>query len=170
MLCLNMNTMDIFTSKSHPFQLVKCVNRNLDGQCLEGVKYEKKVFPIYGIYVEGVFPVFEGIKITLQADVDTLYAQLGNTDYGFYHGTMREATRLLKQRLRASPELHCLFSDLQLNDIDREREKIIGKIWHHYEELSPEGYPIMQLVDERLHSLCKHTGGSYTWNPKHYRL
>lgn len=41
-------------------------------------------------------------------------------------------------------------------------------IWHHYEELTIEGFPIMQLVDENLHSKCKHTGGSYTWNPKHF--
>lgn len=27
--------------------------------------------------------------------------------------------------------------------------------------------PIMQLVDEKLHSACSHTGGSYTWNKKH---
>ena len=150
--------------------VLKCINRELAGKSLYGVAYAKKVFRIYGLNVEGVFPVFEGIKITLQEDVDTLYHRLGNTDYGFYHGTMREATKLLKQQLKSLPHLRKLFTDSQLKDIENERERIDGKIWHHYEELSAQGYPIMQLVDERLHSLCKHTGGSYTWNPKHYPL
>ena len=140
------------TSGELPFAL-KCINRELAGKSLHGVAYVKKAFRIYGLNVEGVFPVFEGIKITLQEDVDTLYHRLGNTDYGFYHGTMREATKLLKQQLKSLPHLRKLFTDSQLK-----------------EELSAQGYPIMQLVDERLHSLCKHTGGSYTWNPKHYPL
>ena len=92
------------------------------------------------------------------------------THFGVSRGTMREATKLLKQQLKSLPHLRKLFTDSQLKDIENERERIDGKIWHHYEELSAQGYPIMQLVDERLHSLCKHTGGSYTWNPKHYPL
>lgn len=43
---------------------------------------------------------------------------------------------------------------------------VSGFIWHHYEELDRER-PIMQLVDEKLHTACSHTGGSYTWNRKH---
>lgn len=151
------------------FCFIKCINSRFEGKHIAGVKYERKRFMIHGLCTEGVFPVFEGIKITLQEDVDTLYQRLGNTDYGFYHGTMKEATKLLKQKLFYSPEIRKLFTKHQLEDIEQEREKITGKIWHHYEELSEQGYPIMQLVDECLHTLCKHTGGSYTWNPKHYK-
>ena len=151
------------------FCFIKCINSRFEGKYIAGVKYERKRFMIHGLCAEGVFPVFEGIKITLQEDVDTLYQRLGNTDYGFYHGAMKEATKLLKQKLSYSPEMRKLFTRHQLEDIEQEREKITGKIWHHCEELSEQGYPIMQLVDERPHTLCKHTGCSYTWNPKHYK-
>ena len=99
---------------------------------------------------------------------DTLYHLLGNTDYTFYHGTMREATKILKKEIEGNSLLQKRFSVQQLEDIKKEKERITGMIWHHYEELTIEGFPIMQLVDENLHSKCKHTGGSYTWNPKHF--
>ena len=151
------------------FCFIKCINSRFEGKYIAGVKYERKRVMIHRLCAEGVSPVFEGIKITLQEDVDTLYQRLGNTDYGFYHGTMKEATKLLKQKLFYSPEIRKLFTKHQLEDIEQEREKITGKIWHHCEELSEQGYPIMQLIDERPHTLCKHTGCSYTWNPKHYK-
>ena len=151
------------------FCFIKCINSRFEGKYIAGVKYERKRVMIHRLCAEGVSPVFEGIKITLQEDVDTLYQRLGNTDYGFYHGAMKEATKLLKQKLSYSPEMRKLFTRHQLEDIEQEREKITGKIWHHCEELSEQGYPIMQLIDERPHTLCKHTGCSYTWNPKHYK-
>ena len=94
--------------------------------------------------------------------------QLGNTDWAFYEGTMREATKILKNVLHRSPSLSTLFSAQQLADIEQEKGQISGKVWHHYEELTADGRPIMQLVDRELHQKCKHTGGSYTWNPKHF--
>jgi hypothetical protein len=40
-----------------------------------------------------------------------------------------------------------------LHDINEEKERIVGKIWHHFEEFDGER-PIMQLVDEVLHGAC----------------
>ena len=139
---------------------LKTKNQNLINTTSNGVPYIKKCFTLYGIEVCGVFPVFQGIKVTLDGTVDSLYKGLGNTDYAFYHGTMRLATKKLKQLIRNQ------FSAMQIKDIEAEKEKISGLIWHHYEELDGES-PIMQLVDEKLHTACSHTGGSYTWNRKH---
>lgn len=141
-------------------------NQNLINTISNGVPYKKKSFTLYGIEVCGVFPVFEGVKVTLDGTVDTLYKELGNTDYAFYHGTMRLATKKLKQIIKERPDIRNLFTAEQIKDIEAEKEKISGYVWHHYEELDGER-PIMQLVDEKLHSACSHTGGSYTWNKKH---
>lgn len=145
---------------------LKTKNQTLINSICNGVPYVKKCFTLYGIQVCGVFPVFQGIKVTLDGTVDSLYKELGNTDYAFYHGTMRLATKKLKLIIKERPDIRSLFSFEQIKDIESEKEKITGLIWHHYEELDGER-PIMQLVDEKLHSACSHTGGSYTWNKKH---
>lgn len=145
---------------------LKTKNQNLINTTSNGVPYIKKCFTLYGIEVCGVFPVFQGIKVTLDGTVDSLYKELGNTDYAFYHGTMRLATKKLKQLIKVKPDIRNQFSAMQIKDIEAEKEKISGLIWHHYEELDGES-PIMQLVDEKLHTACSHTGGSYTWNRKH---
>lgn len=145
---------------------LKTKNQNLVNTISNGVPYIKKCFTIYGIEVCGVFPEFKGIKVTLDGTVDSLYKELGNTDYEFYHGTMRLATKKLNQLMKVKPEIRGQFSALQIKDIEAEKERVAGLIWHHYEELDGER-PIMQLVDEKLHSICSHTGGSYTWNRKH---
>ena len=79
---------------------------------------------------------------------------------------MRLATKKLKQIMKDKPNIRNQFTVDQIKDIEAEKEKISQLIWHHYEELDEER-PIMQLVDERQHSSCSHTGGSYTWNKKH---
>lgn len=79
---------------------------------------------------------------------------------------MRLATKKLKQIITEKLEIRNKFSVEQIKDIEAEKEKISGFIWHHYEELDRER-PIMQLVDEKLHTVCSHTGGSYTWDRKH---
>ena len=149
---------------------LKCINSQFAGKHLQGVPFERKVLHIHGVEAEGVFPVFQGIKVELLADVDTMYHQLGNTDQAFYSGTMREAAKILKEMLRRTPSLSTQFSAQQLSDIEQEKGQISGKVWHHYEELTPDGRPIMQLVDREAHQKCKHTGGSYTWNPKHFHI
>ena len=150
--------------------ILKCINSQFAGKHLHGVPLERKVLHIHGVEAEGVFPVFQGIKVELLADVDTMYHQLGNTDQAFYSGTMREASKILKEMLRRTPSLSTQFSAQQLSDIEQEKGQIAGKVWHHYEELTPDGRPIMQLVDREAHQKCKHTGGSYTWNPKHFHI
>ena len=77
--------------------------------------------------------------------MDTLYHQLGNTDWAFYEGTMREAIKILKDVLRRSPSLSTQFSAQQLVDIEQEKGQISGKVWHHYEELTADGRPIIQF-------------------------
>ena len=72
--------------------VLKYINGSFAGKRLHGVPFERKVLRIHGLVAEGVFPVFQGIKVELLADVDTLYHQLGNTDQAFYSGTMREAS------------------------------------------------------------------------------
>ena len=79
---------------------------------------------------------------------------------------MRLATKKLKQIMKDKPNIRNQFTVDQIKDIETEKEKISRFIWHHYEELDEER-PIMQLVDEKQHSSCSHTGGSYTWNKKH---
>ena len=149
---------------------LKCINSQFAVKHLHGVLFERKVLHLHGVEAEGVFPVFQGIKVELLADVDTMYHQLGNTDQAFYSGTMREASKILKEMLRRTPSLSTQFSAQQLSDIEQEKGQIAGKVWHHYEELTPDGRPIMQLVDREAHQKCKHTGGSYTWNPKHFHI
>lgn len=156
-------------TKENPLKLPRCINRRLEGNTTDGVKFERKVFNIHGVYVEGVFPVFDGIKVTLSESMDVLYKKLGNTDSKFYRGCMKEATKALKAELEKYPVLKKQFTKQQLDDIYAEKGKITGKIWHHYEELGEGDRPIMQLVDEKQHSACKHTGGSYTWNEKKFK-
>ena len=147
---------------------LKCINESYAEKYLHDVLFRRKVLHIHGLEAEGVFPVFQGIKVELRADVDSLYHMLGNTDKAFYEGTMREATKILKVLVNQKPSLRVKFTPQQLDDIEHERAQITDMVWHHYEELTKDGRPIIQLVDRKLHQQCKHTGGSYTWNPKHF--
>lgn len=96
-------------------------NQNLVNTTSNGVPYIKKCFTLYGIEVCGVFPVFEGIKLTLDGTVDSLYKELGNTDYAFYHGTMRLATKKLKHIIMERPDIKSRFSAVQIKDIEAEK-------------------------------------------------
>ena len=82
----------------------------------------------------------------------------------FYWRTVRDVKKTLPYAKLICSTL--LETYEYLETFETEKEKISGLIWHHYEELDGEK-PIMQLVDEKLHSACSHTGGSYTWNKKH---
>lgn len=144
-------------------------NKKMKDKNINGVEYKEKIFTIHNRKVKGVFPIFNGMKITLPKHMDTLYVELGNTDSRFYNGTMKEATKALKIELEKNPELEAQFSPQQLEDIYAEKNKITGKTWHHFEELGEGNQPIMQLVDEKQHVECAHTGGSYTWNRKKFQ-
>lgn len=104
-------------------------NKDLNGKYLNGVLYSQKVFNLYGVTVSGVFPVFIGIKVCLDASVESLYHTLGGTDYAFYHGTMKLATKKLKQLFIIRPDLKKQFNVAQLADIENEKERISGLTW-----------------------------------------
>lgn len=149
-------------SKENPFRLPRCINRKLEGNGL----YEKKIIKIWGRYVEGVFPKFEGPKVTLKKGIMDYVDQYG-TGSGFYSGTMREASKALWEKIKDDPEAQKEYTQEQLEALRQGKAKIPGKVWHHSEEMDGDR-PIMQLVDEKEHKENKHTGGSYTWNEKHY--
>lgn len=69
-----------------------------------------------------------GIKVTLDGTVDSIYKELGNTDYAFYHGTMRLATKKLKRIIMERPDIRSRFSLVRINDVEAEKEKIFGLI------------------------------------------
>lgn len=140
--------------------------KTISGNSLCGVLWVEKKFELYGEEVSGVFPNFEGLKISLDGTVESLYKELGNSASRFYRGTMKYATKKLKQLLLDNPKLKEQFTCQQLQDIDKEKRTITGLVWHHYEELDGEK-PIMQLVDAEKHKKCSHIGGSYTWNRDH---
>ena len=149
-------------TKENPFRLPRCINRKLEGNGL----YEKKVIKIWGRYVEGVFPKFKGPKVTLKEGILDYVKRFG-TGGRFYSGTMEEASKELWEQIKDDPEAQKEYTPEQLEALKQGKAKIPGKVWHHYEEMDGDR-PIMQLVDEKEHKENKHTGGSYTWNEKHY--
>ena len=149
-------------SIDNPFRLPRCINRELEGNGL----YEKKTIKIWGRYVEGVFPKFEGPKVTLKEGIND-YVKKFITDKKFYYGTMEEASKVLWEQIKDDPETQKNYTSEQLEALKQGKAKIPGKIWHHHEEMDGD-HPIMQLVDEKEHDKNQHTGGSYTWNEKHY--
>ena len=148
--------------KENPFRLPRCINRKLEGNGL----YEKKTIKILGRYVEGVFPKFKGPKVILKEGIMDYVEEFG-TGGRFYSGTMEEASKALWEQIKDEPEAQKEYTPEQLEALKQGKAKIPGKVWHHYEEMNGDR-PIMQLVDEKEHKENKHTGGSYTWNEKHY--
>lgn len=65
--------------------------------------------------------------MVLDGSVDALYKQLGNTDYAFYHGTMRLATIKLKEMLERNAALKKQFTKEQLDDIQAGRERSVAR-------------------------------------------
>ena len=91
---------------------LKTKNQNLVNTTSNGVPYIKKCFILYGIEVCGVFPVFEGIKVTLDGTVDSIYKELGNTDYALLwkdltseDGFQQCKSKILKPRKKKFPDL-----------------------------------------------------------------
>lgn len=151
-----------FSSKENTFRLPRCINRKLEGNGL----YNKKTIKIWGRYVEGVFPKFKGPKVTLKKGIMDYVEKFG-TGGRFYSGTMEEASKTLWEQIKDEPEAQKEYTPEQLEALRQGKAKIPDKVWHHYEEMYGDR-PIMQLVDEKEHKENKHTGGSYTWNEKHY--
>ena len=151
-------------TKENPFKIPRCINRKLDGNGL----FVKKTFKIHGVWVEGVFPKFEGVKITLDKHYMSheFWEKVGKKGYV---EQMKAASRKLYEQIEKDPKLakKLNLTKEQIQALKEGKSKIPGKTWHHFEELGPNGEPIMQLIDDAKHAKYKHTGGSYTWNAKH---
>jgi len=159
-------------TEENPFKVPRCINRKLEGNGL----FEKKVFKVHGVWVEGVFPKFEGPKIVLGPEYNskgfweenTRLTKGGNKDSSpGYKKQMEAASKKMYKEINEKPELRKDYSEKDIQDL-RDGKTPEGKVWHHFEELGPNGEPIMQLVDKAAHQKYKHTGGSYVWNEKHY--
>lgn len=137
-------------------------NSKLEGRIDTEVLFVRKRFQIHGLIVEGVFPVFEGVKIRLPdyCMSDPFWEKFGKNSYA---EQMRTASAELSMQIQVSPSLAKIFTEEQLRAIHARKSIIPQLTWHHTEE-----WLTMQLVDSRLHNLYKHTGGSYTWNIKHF--
>ena len=51
-----------------------------------------------------------------------------------------------------------LFTEAQLEDIARGKQKIGNYTWHHHQEIGR-----MQLIPEDIHDWIKHVGGNSIW-------
>ena len=153
-------------TRENPF---KIPGRSHKEKIKGNVVYRRKVFKIYGNYVEGVFPQFEGPKITLNDSSETLGNKYGKI--GIYTKEMIEATLKLRDELKINPKLKekCCFTEAELKAIENGEETIPNRTWHHCEEMGEGREPILQLVDQATHRKCSHKGGSYTNNENNFR-
>lgn len=126
---------------------------DLEGKTSEnGVPYERKTIEIKGIIIEGVFPIFNStFDTSLPPDKYQTKAYA------------RECNANLKEVVQNNPELREIFTDEQLQQIEKGQTPD-GYVWHHNEEPGK-----MQLVKREDHDRCiggaAHTGGSSLWGP-----
>lgn len=114
------------------------------------VPYEEKiVVDEDGVQWQGVFPQFSP-EYECQLP-DKLYLAKDKAQF-------RECNRLLKAYLKNNPEMKSKFTTEQLEQIWN-LDTPDGFVWHHCE--SPPGK--MQLVDFKIHTNTRHTGGKSIW-------
>jgi hypothetical protein len=145
---------------------LQTINSKLEHDKDTKVPFRRKTFVIHGIKVEGVFPVFNGIEVKLDEYYmsDAFWIANKNSDATCYREQMKAASMKLSEYLKKSPSLAARFTKEQIAAIHAGNDVIPGFSWHHKED-----WLVMQLVNTQLHSLYKHTGGSYTWNKKHFQ-
>lgn len=145
---------------------LKTINEHLENNSNIDVPFKRKRFQIHGITVEGVFPAFEGIEIKLDSYYmsDQFWEDNNNNDQKCYREQMRAASRALSEMLKKKPSLRSSFTEPQLECIEKGSDYIPDYTWHHKED-----WLVMQLVKTTDHKAYKHTGGSYTWNIKHFK-
>ncbi|NDV66340.1 HNH endonuclease [Bacteroides sp. 224] len=145
---------------------ISTINSHLESSLTSKVSFRRKSFTIHGISVNGVFPVFEGIEIRLPDYymTDAFWAAHNNNDQVCYREQMRAASRQLHEMIKKNPKLANQYTTQQQSAIAEGKHQIPELTWHHKED-----WLIMQLVDADLHKRYKHTGGSYTWNKKHFQ-
>lgn len=127
------------------------INEKMEGCTYPGtnVRFERKIFMLGGIKVEGVFPVFES-KCDIMLPKELWKAS--DTEQFKY------CTEKLAKKIEGNPELAKQFTPRQLEQIKNGEPRISGLTWHH-NEVSGK----MQLVDAKEHSVCRHTGGRSLW-------
>lgn len=128
---------------------IPTINEGMEGKSIDGVKFIRKVFTLYGEKVEGVFPVFES-KFNVKLP-EILHKASDNEQ-------MRYCTKKLAERIERDPEFANEFSPRQLEQIKNREPRISGLTWHHNEIPGK-----MQLVDANEHSAARHTGGKSIW-------
>ena len=130
---------------------LETINEKLEGQRHPetGVKFEKHEFTLNGERVEGVFPKFDSIFDTkLPKDMYKMSREI----------QAKYCTQQLKEEIARNPELAKEFSPRQLKQIENCESKISNLTWHHNEIPGK-----MQLVDSKIHTDTRHTGGYSLW-------
>lgn len=142
------------------------INERLEGLVDIDVPFVREVFDVFGHKVEGVFPKFTPVaEIVLDPYYDSreFYDNHRTTCYS---KQMQQASRQLAIQLVAKSSLLTKLglTDNQIADLVAGATNPSGLTWHHHQHRRK-----MQLVDHELHSKYKHTGGSYTWNERHFK-
>ena len=111
---------------------------NLAGQAhpVTGVRFNQEGFPEFQSIHETTIP-------------EQLRGPAVSDDAQF-----RQATRDLREAVRANPELRQNFTDAQLKAIEAGRPRIPGLTWHHAED-----GVTLELVDRPTHTGTGHAGG-----------
>lgn len=131
---------------------IPTINEKYEGRKYPGtnVEYRKHTFRLNGEKVEGVFPVFE-------SKFNTYITK----NYWNKTRASHEAicNKKLVTALENNPGLERNFTPRQLSIIKNSRSIAgTGLTWHHTEIPGK-----MQLVDTRIHTTCRHTGGYSIW-------
>lgn len=130
-------------------QHISTINEGMAGKSVNGVKFARRVFLLYGEKVEGVFPVFKSEFNTKLPE--NLYKASDNEQ-------MRYCTKKIAERIERDSEFAKKFTPRQLEQIRNGEPRISGLTWHHNEIPGK-----MQLVDANDHSAARHTGGRSIW-------
>lgn len=71
---------------------------------------------------------------------------------------MKEATKIVRERIIEGKVDRSLFTKVQLEDIMAGRDRIAGYTWHHHQDLGR-----MQLISRDVHRQTGHIGGMKVW-------
>lgn len=142
------------------------INHALEGRTDIDVPFVRQIIDVFGHKVEGVFPRFDPVaEIILDPYYDSREFYDNNVST-CYTKQMRQASLQLAAALARDVSLavKLKLTPKQVEDIKGGTTKPDGLTWHHHQDRRK-----MQLVNAALHSKYKHTGGSYTWNERHFK-
>lgn len=112
------------------------------------VRFEKKTINLFGLKIEGVFPVFRSYYTT-ELPKEKLHAS--DADQFDY------CTGELQKAINKDPNLRKVFDKDQIKQIN-EGYMPTGYTWHHNEKVGK-----MELVKTDIHLKTAHTGGKAIW-------